>query len=144
MTEFWESAFNEKQLMWGLAPTASASLARDTFTRAGVKSVLIPGIGNFIQAFGAARVVNQHINFPGERARPLGELVNARRAADVERVKMCFGCSGFLRLHGDAFEPVNTARAENDLRSFSAERACRRRAEPTRSTGDDHPFVCKS
>lgn len=45
MTEFWEAAFDEKQLMWGLAPTASASVACDTFTRAGVKSVLIPGIG---------------------------------------------------------------------------------------------------
>ena len=45
VTEFWESAFNEKLLMWGDAPTASASLARDTFTRAGAESVLIPGIG---------------------------------------------------------------------------------------------------
>ncbi|WP_437710322.1 methyltransferase domain-containing protein [Sorangium sp. So ce448] len=45
MTEFWETAFAEKQLMWGLEPTTSASLARDTFARAGVKSVLIPGIG---------------------------------------------------------------------------------------------------
>lgn len=45
MTEFWEGAFNEKQLMWGLAPTASASTACDTFTRSGAKSVLIPGIG---------------------------------------------------------------------------------------------------
>lgn len=45
MTEFWEGAFNEKQLMWGLSPTASALAACDTFTRAGAKSVLIPGIG---------------------------------------------------------------------------------------------------
>lgn len=45
MTDFWEDAFNEKQLMWGLAPTASALAACDTFTRAGAKSVLIPGIG---------------------------------------------------------------------------------------------------
>lgn len=45
MTEFWEGAFSAKQLMWGLAPTLSASLASDTFARAGVESVLIPGIG---------------------------------------------------------------------------------------------------
>jgi SAM-dependent methyltransferase len=45
VTEFWEAAFTEKQLMWGLEPTRSARLACETFTRAGVKSVLIPGIG---------------------------------------------------------------------------------------------------
>ncbi|WP_437976803.1 methyltransferase domain-containing protein [Sorangium sp. So ce295] len=45
MTEFWESAFNKKQLMWGLAPTTSASAARDIFNHSGAKSVLIPGIG---------------------------------------------------------------------------------------------------
>ena len=45
MTEFWESAFDEKQLMWGLAPTRSATRASEAFTRAGVESVLIPGIG---------------------------------------------------------------------------------------------------
>lgn len=45
MAEFWETAFLDKQLMWGLEPTASAILARDHFARAGVKDVLIPGIG---------------------------------------------------------------------------------------------------
>lgn len=43
--EFWEVAFREKQLMWGLAPTASAAAALDIFVAAGAKSVLIPGIG---------------------------------------------------------------------------------------------------
>ncbi|MGY2282724.1 methyltransferase domain-containing protein [Pseudomonas gingeri] len=45
MTEFWENAFTENQLMWGFEPTASALLARDSFVRAGVRDVLIPGIG---------------------------------------------------------------------------------------------------
>ncbi|MCX4244932.1 class I SAM-dependent methyltransferase [Paraliomyxa miuraensis] len=45
MTEFWETAFTDKQLMWGLEPTASAVLARDCFARAGAKEILIPGIG---------------------------------------------------------------------------------------------------
>lgn len=45
MAEFWETAFTEKQLMWGLEPTASARFARDYFARTGVKDVLIPGIG---------------------------------------------------------------------------------------------------
>lgn len=45
MTEFWETAFTEKQLMWGLEPTASAILARDYFARMGVEDVLIPGVG---------------------------------------------------------------------------------------------------
>jgi SAM-dependent methyltransferase len=44
-SEFWEEAFNDKALMWGLAPTASAEMARDLFVQAGAKSVLIPGIG---------------------------------------------------------------------------------------------------
>lgn len=45
MAEFWEAAFIEKQLMWGLEPTASARFARDYFERMGVENVLIPGIG---------------------------------------------------------------------------------------------------
>ncbi|RQO60214.1 SAM-dependent methyltransferase [Variovorax sp. KBW07] len=45
MTEFWENAFNEKQLMWGFEPTASAIVARDFFARTGVRNVLIPGVG---------------------------------------------------------------------------------------------------
>lgn len=45
MTEFWENAFSEKQLMWGFEPTASAIFARDHFVSAGVQEVLIPGFG---------------------------------------------------------------------------------------------------
>jgi SAM-dependent methyltransferase len=45
VTEFWETAFTKMQLAWGLEPTESASLAGDYFARAGVKDVLIPGIG---------------------------------------------------------------------------------------------------
>jgi SAM-dependent methyltransferase len=45
MTEFWETAFTEKQLMWGFEPTASAIFARNYFARMGLKDVLIPGIG---------------------------------------------------------------------------------------------------
>ena len=45
MAGFWETAFTDKQLMWGLEPTASAVFARDHFARLGVKDVLIPGIG---------------------------------------------------------------------------------------------------
>lgn len=43
--ELWETAFAEKQLIWGLEPTGSALFARDLFARKGVKEVLIPGIG---------------------------------------------------------------------------------------------------
>jgi len=45
MVEFWEAAFTEKQLMWGVEPTRSAIFARDYFARMGVKDVLIPGVG---------------------------------------------------------------------------------------------------
>jgi SAM-dependent methyltransferase len=45
MTEFWESAFTDKQLMWGRDPATSAMLAKDYFARMGVKDVLIPGAG---------------------------------------------------------------------------------------------------
>lgn len=44
-SEFWETAFIEKQLMWGLEPTRSAVLAKDYFARFGVREVLIPGVG---------------------------------------------------------------------------------------------------
>ena len=43
--EFWESAFHEKQEMWGFEPSKSAVLTNDFFVRESVKNILIPGIG---------------------------------------------------------------------------------------------------
>lgn len=43
--EFWESAFNEKQEMWGFEPSKSAVLIKDFFMEKSVKNMLIPGIG---------------------------------------------------------------------------------------------------
>lgn len=43
--EFWESAFIEKQEMWGFAPANSAILTKDLFLQKSVKTILIPGIG---------------------------------------------------------------------------------------------------
>lgn len=45
MSELWDDAFVRNQLMWGLAPTTSATLASDYFAERGVAEVLIPGIG---------------------------------------------------------------------------------------------------
>ncbi|MDW8802717.1 class I SAM-dependent methyltransferase [Clostridium sp. A1-XYC3] len=45
MTEFWESSFIEKQMMWGLEPADSAILAKDFFLEKKAKDILIPGIG---------------------------------------------------------------------------------------------------
>jgi SAM-dependent methyltransferase len=45
MAEFWESAFADKQLMWGAEPTRSARLASEHFARTGARDVLIPGLG---------------------------------------------------------------------------------------------------
>lgn len=42
---FWESAFAEKQAMWGLEPSASAIIAKDLFLKHNAKSILVPGIG---------------------------------------------------------------------------------------------------
>ncbi|MCF6405900.1 class I SAM-dependent methyltransferase [Chitinophaga filiformis] len=44
-SEFWESAFTDKQEMWGFEPAKSAILTRDLFVEKGVKNMLIPGIG---------------------------------------------------------------------------------------------------
>lgn len=45
MTEFWETNFQDKKMMWGEEPASSALIARDYFQQHGVKSVLIPGVG---------------------------------------------------------------------------------------------------
>ena len=45
MSEFWETSFKAKQMMWGESPTHSALFARDYFLKQNAKSVLIPGIG---------------------------------------------------------------------------------------------------
>jgi SAM-dependent methyltransferase len=43
--EFWESAFRDKQEMWGSEPAHAAIIASEYFRENGVKDVLIPGIG---------------------------------------------------------------------------------------------------
>jgi len=43
--EFWESAFTEKQEMWGFEPSASAVVTNDLFVKNSIKNILIPGIG---------------------------------------------------------------------------------------------------
>ncbi len=43
--EFWESAFNEKNEMWGFEAANAALLARDLFVAHAAKNILIPGIG---------------------------------------------------------------------------------------------------
>jgi hypothetical protein len=43
--EFWESAFIDKQEMWGFEPSKSSVLTKDFFVQKLVKNILIPGIG---------------------------------------------------------------------------------------------------
>ena len=45
MTEFWETAFNDKQEMWGMNPAKSAELTKIFFAEKSLKNILIPGIG---------------------------------------------------------------------------------------------------
>jgi hypothetical protein len=45
MTELWEAAFTDKQMMWGPDPSRSAVFAADYFARAAAKEILIPGVG---------------------------------------------------------------------------------------------------
>lgn len=43
--EFWETAFGEKQEMWGFEPSKSAVMTKEFFVKESVKNILIPGIG---------------------------------------------------------------------------------------------------
>lgn len=45
MAEFWETAFNDKQEMWGMNPAKSAELTKNFFIEKSLKNILIPGIG---------------------------------------------------------------------------------------------------
>lgn len=45
MSDFWQTAFSQNQLIWGPDPTVSAQFASDYFAKKGVKEVLIPGVG---------------------------------------------------------------------------------------------------
>ncbi|MHA7944905.1 class I SAM-dependent methyltransferase [Formosa sp. 3Alg 14/1] len=45
MTEFWETAFNDKKEMWGMKPAQSAELIKNFFIEKKIKTILIPGIG---------------------------------------------------------------------------------------------------
>jgi SAM-dependent methyltransferase len=44
-SEFWESSFKEKQIMWGFEPADSAIAAIDLFRKNGLNKILIPGFG---------------------------------------------------------------------------------------------------
>lgn len=43
--EIWEATFADNKTMWGLEATLSAVAARNVFVRAGIKDVLVPGVG---------------------------------------------------------------------------------------------------
>lgn len=45
MSEFWEDAFQEKNLMWGEEPTPLAIEAAEIFKQLGFRKILIPGFG---------------------------------------------------------------------------------------------------
>jgi hypothetical protein len=45
MTEFWESAFQQKQEMWGWVPADSAVSTSELFKKYELKNILIPGFG---------------------------------------------------------------------------------------------------
>jgi len=45
MAEFWETAFSNKQEMWGMNPVKSAELTKNFFVKKAVTNLLIPGIG---------------------------------------------------------------------------------------------------
>ncbi|WP_379088743.1 hypothetical protein [Pedobacter sp. UC225_65] len=42
--EFWETAFGEKQEMWGFEPSKSAVLTKDFFVEKSIKNILILGL----------------------------------------------------------------------------------------------------
>ena len=45
MPEFWESAFKQKQEMWGWVPADSAIATSELFKQHEFKNILIPGFG---------------------------------------------------------------------------------------------------
>lgn len=45
MSEFWEAAFREKNLMWGEAPIPLAIEVSEIFQQLGYRKILIPGFG---------------------------------------------------------------------------------------------------
>lgn len=45
MSNFWENAFKEKQMMWGEKPTQIAIETSELFKNLGFKNVLVPGFG---------------------------------------------------------------------------------------------------
>jgi cyclopropane fatty-acyl-phospholipid synthase-like methyltransferase len=45
MQNIWESTFSSKEPIWGFLPSDSAHEALETFSSAGIKKLLIPGIG---------------------------------------------------------------------------------------------------
>ena len=45
MSDFWENAFKEKQMMWGENPTKVAMEVSELLKEKGFRKVLIPGLG---------------------------------------------------------------------------------------------------
>jgi len=45
MQQFWETSFTNHRAIWGQQPATSALITSDLFVAAGIKDVLIPGVG---------------------------------------------------------------------------------------------------
>ena len=141
MTEFWEAAFREKQMMWGEGPSRSAVLAAETFAARGAKSVLIPGVGygrnakpflergmsvTGIEISGSAIALarsNMHLDFPIHRGSvtdmPFGDQMYdgifcyglLYLLEDAERAKVLSDCARQLSLAGSMIFTVISKRA---------------------------------
>lgn len=44
MSEFWETAFKEKRMMWGEQPIALTLEASEVFQQLGFRKILVPGL----------------------------------------------------------------------------------------------------
>jgi SAM-dependent methyltransferase len=45
MSDFWENAFREKQMMWGENPSVAAMETAELFKKNGFHKILVPGLG---------------------------------------------------------------------------------------------------
>src|SRR5262249_50567651 len=99
--------------------------------------------GHGVEAERATGVVDEDVKFSATnlRSRPSDKFFHAVRLANVERMKVCLRRAGFARLGGDRLQPIHAPRAEQQSRTFRAERARRACAESARCAGDDEPFV---
>src|SRR6266581_762450 len=109
--------------------------------------IFVFAFGDGVQAKRSAGVVDEHVEFAAWIRRfnfvagPFHEFVHAGGLADIEGMKMRFGCAEANGIGLNFSKAIESPRAKKEARSFGSKGSRGGRAETAGSAGDEDPFI---